>query len=109
MATPSTQYFPIASACNQSEAIRIRMLLDRVCVPYRERYANLYSLYGDAAAVFAGPMQFLIPAELKEQAEERIMDLFTIDPQNLPSQCPACESKVPQGACDCPNCGLFLG
>lgn len=109
MASCSAEYFPIASARNQVEAIRIKMLLDRVSLPYHLQGENLYSIYGDAAVVFAGPMQFLIPKELKDQAEESLLELFSIDPQDLPSHCPACEARVPKGNYDCPNCGLFLG
>ena len=109
MASRSAEYYPIASASSQSEAIRVRMLLDRLCLPYHLLGENIYSIYGAAAAVFAGPMQFLIPQELKDQAEERLLELFSIDPQKLPTQCPACDAFVPRGNCDCPNCGLFLG
>lgn len=109
MTTTKIEYYPIASARTQVEAIRIQMLLDRACLPYRLRGDNLYAIYGDIASMFSGPMQFLIPSELREMAEERLEELFTVHPQNLPSQCPACESFVPTGLCDCPNCGLFLG
>lgn len=109
MASRPVEYFPIASACNQVEAIRIQMLLDRARLPYRMRGENLYHIYGNVAATLAGPLQFLIPKELKEQAEECLLELFTLDPSNLPHQCPACETQVPHGAYDCPGCGLFLG
>jgi hypothetical protein len=103
-------YFTIASAHSQVEAIRIQMLLDRARLPYRMRGDKLYALYGDMiASALAGPMQFLIPVELKALAEECLMDIFTVDPQNLPNQCPACDTPVPSGTCDCLGCGLFLG
>ena len=109
MTSVHVEFYPIATARNQVEAIRLQMLLDRAMLPYRMRGENLYAIYGDVAMSLAGPIQFLIPKEMKEQAEERLLELFSVDPQSLPSQCPACEANVPKGMCDCPNCGLFLG
>jgi hypothetical protein len=109
MAQSPAEYFPIAQAHNQVEAIRIQMLLDRARLPYQMRGDKLFWIYGNIAVALAGPMEFLIPKEMKEQAEERLLDLFTVDPQNLPHQCPACDTPVPTGTCDCLGCGLFLG
>jgi hypothetical protein len=47
--------FPIATARNVAEAIRIQMLLDRTDLPYRMHGANLYGIYGNAAIGFVGP------------------------------------------------------
>ncbi|MFM2374951.1 MAG: hypothetical protein RLZZ165_47 [Bacteroidota bacterium] len=107
--TVSVEYYPIASACSQVEAIRIQMLLDRSGLEYRMHRNNLYSIYGDIAVSFAGPIQFLIPRAHKEHAEALLLELFSVDAENLPHQCPACEATVLKGVCDCPNCGLFLG
>ena len=75
----------------------------------RAKIGAIFALDPDVAVALAGPIQFLIPREMKEQAEERLLELFAVDPQRLPTQCPACEANVPKGICDCPNCGLFLG
>lgn len=109
MAFQVVEYCPIAVAHSQGEAIGVEMLLDRIAVPYRKEGDRLFSIYGDAAAFLAGPIKFLVPKEMKEEAESRMMDLFTVDSCNLPSKCPACEAQVPTGNCDCPACGLFLG
>lgn len=109
MAEQPVVMYPIAQASNLGEAIKIQMLLDRARLPYRMRGENLYGIYGNAAMGFVGPMEFLIPSELKEQAEECLLDLFDVHLASLPTHCPACEARVPKGEVDCPNCGLFLG
>ena len=103
------ELIPIATASNLGESIRIQMLLDRAGLPYHMRGDNLFGIYGDAAVVFAGPMEFLIPKELQAEAEESLLEIFDIHPSRLPSTCPACEARVPKGIVDCPECGLFLG
>lgn len=109
MAEQPVAMFPIAHASNLGEAIKIQMLLDRAGLPYHMRGENLYGIYGNAAMGLAGPMEFLIPSALKEQAEESLLDLFEVHLANLPTHCPACEARVPKGEVDCPSCGLFLG
>jgi hypothetical protein len=109
MAEQKVELFPIASARNVGESIRIQMLLDRARLPYQMRGDNLFGIYGDAAIAFSGPMEFFIPVALKELAEESLLDLFDVHVSNLPSQCPACDTHVPRGDVDCPSCGLFLG
>ncbi len=109
MTEQRVELIPIASARNLGESIRIQMLLDRARLPYHMRGDNLFGIYGDAAWAFAGPMEFLIPKELKAEAEESLLDIFDIHPSQLPSTCPACEARVPKGRIDCPECDLFLG
>jgi hypothetical protein len=109
MSEARAEYVTIATASNQSEAIKVQMLLDRTRLPYRVLHENLYSIYGDAAAAFAGPMQFMIPKELKAQAEATLLELFDVASAELPACCPACDARVPKGSVDCPACGLFLG
>ena len=109
MAESSVELFPIASAHNVGESIRIQMMLDRARLPYHMRGNNLFGIYGDVALGFSGPMEFLIPTELKAEAEESLLELFDVHIANMPSQCPACDAKVGKGQVDCPNCGLFLG
>jgi hypothetical protein len=109
MAEQRLVLYPIASASNLGESIRIQMLLDRARLPYCMRGDNLYGIYGDAAMGLSGPMQFFIPSELKEQAEESLLEIFDVHLANMPAQCPACDAKVSRGEVDCPNCGLFLG
>lgn len=103
------ELFPIASASNLGEAIRIQMLLDRARLPYRIHGDKLFGLYGDAALSLAGPIQFLIPLHLKEQAEECLIEIFDVQLGSLPANCPACDAQVGRGLVDCPSCGLFLG
>jgi hypothetical protein len=105
----SVEYYPIASACSQVEAMQVQMLLDRSGLAYRMHGDHLFSIYGDIAVSLAGPIQFLIPREQKEHAEALLLELFSVDAENLPHQCPACEATLLRGVCDCTNCGLFLG
>ena len=109
MSEQRVELFPIATASNLGEAIRIQMLLDRARLPYRLHGDKLFGIYGDAAFAWAGPMQFLIPLHLKEQAEECLLEIFDVQTTNLPSKCPACDARVSRGEVDCPSCGLFLG
>ena len=103
------QYCSIAQAKDWNESIQIQMLLDRARLPYRIVGENSFSLYGNAALSISGPMNFMIPIELKAEAEEILNTLFEIDFSDLPSHCPACDTAIPRATVDCPSCGLFLG
>ena len=109
MKVKAVEYCSIAQAADLNESIRIQMLLDRARLPYRIIGENSFGLYGNAALSISGPMKFLIPIELKAEAEEILSTLFEIDFDDLPTQCPACDSPIPAVTADCPACGLFLG
>ena len=109
MKLKAVEYCSIAQAKDLNESIRIQMLLDRARLPYRILGESSFSLYGNAALSISGPMEFLIPIGLKEEAEEILNTLFEIDLNDLPTQCPACDSPIPIATADCPACGLFLG
>lgn len=109
MSAARVELIAIASASTIAESIRIQMLLDRASLPYRMQGDKLFGLYGDAAIALAGPIRFLIPSELKEQAEHCLQEIFDVRPFAQAGLCPACEARVPKGEVDCPACGLFLG
>lgn len=97
----------IATAHDQLEAIRIKMLLDRTQIPYTVRGELLHSLV-IAAPSALGPMEFLVSSELHDQAKAALEELFDIRPEAIPKTCPACDSKTEPGKLECPSCGLFL-
>ncbi|MEM0996925.1 MAG: hypothetical protein AAGN35_07595 [Bacteroidota bacterium] len=108
MVSSNDAFIPIAVAHDQSEAIRIRLLLNRARIPYRVIGEHMHNVYGLAGSTLFGPMKFVIPAELREQAERELQNLFDVN-LDLPETCPACDSSIPEGVVDCPACGLFLG
>lgn len=103
----SQKFVSIARAHDQTEAIRIRLLLDRTQIPYQVKGEMLHSLW-IAGTSALGPMEFLVPSELKDQAEAALEDLFDLHPEDIPAICPACNSKTQAGKLECPSCGLFL-
>lgn len=109
MKAKTHEYCAIAQANDWMESIRIQMLLDRARLPYRIVGEANYAIYGLAASTISGPMKFMIPVELKHEAEEIISSLFEVDMTSMPSQCPACDCEIPLATVDCPSCGLFLG
>lgn len=108
MASAGSEFVSIAKAHDQSEAIRIQLLLNRACIPYRIIGEHMHHIYGIAGAALFGPMEFIIPSHLRESAEAELQNLFDINTE-LPDQCPACDSEIVGVAVDCPACGLFLG
>ena len=108
MVSSENVFVPIARAHDQAEAIRIKLLLNRARIPYRVIGENMHNVYGLAGAALFGPMEFVIPANLREVAERELQNLFdvNVDP---PEVCPACESSIEGPVVDCPHCGLFLG
>lgn len=99
----------IAIAHDSNEAIRIKLLLNRASIPYTVRNEQLFNIYGAAGALIFGPMRFMIPSELKAEAEAALQDVYEIDPASLPERCPACNAPTLRTQLDCPSCGLFLG
>ena len=103
----SPKFVSIAQAHDQNEAIRIRLILDRTRIPYQVKGELLHSLWLAGTSAL-GPMEFLVPTELKKEAEEALLDLFDLHPEDIPANCPACGSKTEPGKLECPSCGLFL-
>lgn len=108
MVSADSAFVSIAKAHDQSEAIRIQLLLNRACIPYRIIGEHMHNVYGLAGAALFGPMEFIIPVQLKEQAEAELQNLFDVS-LDLPDFCPACEAHIGKTSVDCPSCGLFLG
>ena len=102
----SPKFVSIARAHDQTEAIRIRLLLDRTQIPYQVKGELLHSLW-IAGTSALGPMEFLVPSELREQAEEALKSLFDLN-TDIPEECPACSAKTQPGKLECPSCGLYL-
>jgi|GEM_PF-3381726 len=103
-----TRFVSIARAHSQTEGIRIRMLLDRTQIPYQVRGEMLHAM-GFAGASALGPMDFLVPHELKEAAEGALEELFDVHADEIPEECPACNTKTQRDKLECPSCGLYLG
>jgi hypothetical protein len=97
----------IAKAENPTEAIMLKMLLNRTGIPYHAKNEFLHQLYGFAGTALSGPVEFMVPAHLKEMAEESIHTIFELESQ-LPPFCPACDCPTQRGRLDCPGCGLVL-
>jgi hypothetical protein len=108
MLSAESAFVSIAKAHDQSEAIRIQLLLNRAGIPYRIIGEHMHTVYGLAGAALFGPMVFIIPSHLREAAESELQNLFDVN-LDLPEYCPACESPVSGVAVDCASCGLFLG
>jgi hypothetical protein len=108
MASAYSEFVSIAKAHDQSEAIRIKLLLNRADIPYRIIGEHMHTIYGMAGASLFGPMEFIIPAEMREFAEAELQNLFDVN-TDLPDQCPACDTPILGVIVDCPACGLFLG
>lgn len=102
------RFVSIAKAHDQTEAIQLRLLFDRIQIPYRVSGEHLHSIYGMAATTVFGPMEFMVPEDCKDEAEAAIGELFNVDPGDIPENCPACSAKVPKGKLDCPDCELSL-
>ena len=98
------RFVSIASAHDQTEAIRIKMLLNRAEIPYTVRGERMHVLYGPAL----GPVEFLVTAEFFSGAESEILALFDVN-MDVPAACPACNTLIEGKILDCPACGLFLG
>lgn len=105
--TSSRKFISIATAHTQAEVIRIRMLLDRAQVPYQTKGETFQSIY-PLAGISTFAVDFLIPAELEQQARESLEAVFEIE-TDLPESCPACGTRTVRGRMDCAECGLFLG
>lgn len=104
-----TRYAAIAQANDLTEAIRLRLLLDRTRVPYRvrnEQILQVYPLFPFNSAF--GPMVFEVPEDRYQEALMALEEIFEIDASNIPSFCPACEGTTQPNALECPHCGLFL-
>lgn len=98
-------FVSIARAHDQTEAIRIKMLLNRADIPYTVRGERMHTLYGGPVL---GPVEFLVNSEYYAQAEAEILALFDVN-LDIPEHCPACQTKIVGKTLDCPACGLFLG
>ena len=112
--TPSNIHFvKFVVAENSTMAIKIRLLLDRAKVPYMVKNENVQHLFGGGAIggfnPVTGPMEFHVPEHLIAQAQEAMQEIFDIHYDDLPDNCPACDTHIPEGKVDCPSCGLFLG
>lgn len=105
---PRQRFVTIATAHDQTEVIRLRMLLDRTQVPYRVKGETLHAVYGFLGGAAFGPMEFLVPAEMEEEAVAALGELFELHSDDLPSNCPACSHPVHPGDLDCKDCGLSL-
>ncbi len=103
----SHKLVPIAIAHDQVEAIRIKLLLDRIQIPYTVKGEFLHSLV-IAAPSALGPMEFLISSDLYDQAKDSLEELFDIRPEEISQFCPACDTKTHPGNLECLSCGLFL-
>jgi hypothetical protein len=72
---------------------------------------NLQSLYNAMGEynVAMGPVEFLVPEHLLEQARRQLQDLQRVHEETIPETCPACSAANPERQTYCPECGLFLG
>ena len=68
----------IATAANETEAIRMRILLDRTQIPYVVHGEHLHSLYGIAGSSLFGPMEFKVPEDLVVEATAALSSIFPI-------------------------------
>lgn len=107
--TKRGRFVSVAEARNETEAILIRLLLDRIRIPYQVRGEHLHAIYGSAGTTMFGPMEFLVPEELQAETESALEDLFEVNPEDIPETCPACQSPTERGKLECPDCGLHLG
>ena len=103
----SSKFVSIAQAHDQTQAIQIRLILDRTRIPYQIKGELLHSLWLAGTSAL-GPMEFLVPTELKEEAEAALQEIFDLRPEDIPETCPACGAKTEPGKLECPSCGLFL-
>ena len=108
MSRPDSTFVTLAKAHNQTEAIQVRILLDRLQIPYRETNHFMTVVYGIASPILFGPIEFLIPAALEEKAKEAMAELFEVKHDELPDTCPACGTPTVVARLDCPGCGLHL-
>lgn len=102
------RFVSVATAHNETEAILIKLLFDRIQVPYQVRGEHLHAIYGMAGSTLFGPMEFLVPTEMQAETETALEELFHVDPEDVPDHCPACETPTEKGRLDCPGCGLHL-
>ena len=98
---------------SSTQAIKFRLLLDRAKVPYMVKNENLQNLFGAGALTgfnpITGPIEFHVPEHMLSAAKEAMAELFDINYDDVPDDCPACGAHIPEGTVDCPSCGLFLG
>ena len=108
---PITQnrFVSIARAHSLNESIRLRLLLDRTRIPYRIRNEQILEVYPMALTSAFGAMEFEVPAEMFQEAQAALDEIFEIDLANLPEFCPACDFPTASPKLECPSCGLFLG
>ena len=109
MREKESDFVTIAQAHNEVEAIKLKMLLDRTGIPYFVWGDQVHSTLGEFYAIAAfGPRKFVVPARFKEQVEDLIQEMFEVR-EEVPANCPACESPTLRGSFECPECGLYLG
>ena len=101
------RYVVIATAANETEAIRMRILLDRTQIPYVVQGEHLHSLYGIAGSSLFGPMEFKVPEGLAKEATAALDEIFEVRGE-IPDTCPACGSPTVRHKLECPACGLYL-
>lgn len=101
-------FVSIALASDMTEAIRIRMLLDRTRIPYRVKNELISNIYSMSVGNAIGPMEFQVPSELYPVAMEVLEEIYEIRMENIPEECPACDARTIPGRTECPSCGLFL-
>lgn len=98
---------------SSTQAIKMRLLLDRAKIPYMVKNENLQNLFGAGALgafnPVTGPIEFHVPEHFVKAAHEAMAEIFDIHYDDLPENCPACQAYIPEGKVDCPGCGLFLG
>ena len=102
------RFIRIAVAKSQTEAIKIRLMLDRTMIPYRTVNENLVLFFRGGCADDSSLIEFQVPSQYAEAAMESLNDLFEVHEDAVPEYCPACESPVDKNKLECPACGLFL-
>lgn len=107
------KFVPLLTAWSITEALRVRMLLDRARVHYLVKNEGVQNLIGGGAGLggynpATGPIEFHVLESDKAWLEEAMEDLFNVHLEGIPEICPACEART-QHKVDCPSCGLFLG
>lgn len=98
-----------ATVHSLSESINLKLLLDRAQIPFwvANETLGLYTLVNASGTSMLGPIEFYVPGHLVQEAQDRIKELFSVEPHHLPDACPACEAPA-KGHLECPGCGLSL-